>query len=500
MADTIQHGYDVVVVGKGITGLTAAANASARGASVALVYHGSLCSSHLAYEGVFRFPENVDELERMVAEHGRGLADPHLMSAFFRHYRDFGRADLERMFPLANAKPIGKKHRRGGPGILDDLEHVCRSSEVAFIRATVVKIVASDRILSAVQIYHARRLVTIQAKSVIIASGGGIGTMYRTSDNCAALCTPGTALALDAGARLRDLEFISFHPFGAIGCRTHDGTTPVFTFFNIGENTEIYSNTTDRRIPFIEDLIATRTVSKNPHDNIFRIARTVWQNNGIHIFKNSPGSRQRIDLSVVAHSLIGGIEVGAEFKTAVTGLYAAGEAAAGLNGAGRLPGMALLEGYVTGKQAGINAADHAGQNDFRPVDPEGCLPASMRFGMFSRVLDEVQLIADAALFIERTAAELHSARKRLLELRSGIRNDHLAQHIEHDVLETALAMVNASLARQESRGNFSRQDFPDMDPGMQRNVIIQKKRPDHEMTVFWHDEPADFPACGNEGP
>ncbi len=500
MAKTFQPGYDVVVIGKGIAGLTAAVNAAARGASVALVYHSTLCSSHLAYEGVFRFPENIDELAHMVREHGCGLADPKLLAAFFHHYRDFGQDDLERIFPLAGAKPIGKKHRLGGPGILADLEHLCNSTGVTFIRGTVVKIDAPDGILSAVRMYHVRRLITIQAKSVIIASGGGIGNIYGTSDNCAACCPPGTALALNAGARLRDLEFISFHPFGAIGCRTHDGTTPVFTFFSIGENTEIYSNETNRRIPFIEDLIATRTADKNPHDNIFRIARTVWQNNGIHIFKNIRGSLQRINLSVVAHSLIGGIEVNADFKTAVNGLYAAGEAAAGLNGAGRLPGMALLEGYISGKQAGINAADHAGKSGFYPVDPDGFFPASMRFGMFSNLTDTIKQIADAALFIERTAAGLQLARKRLLKLQSGILKNHLAQHIENDLLETALAMVDASLLRKESRGNFSRQDFPGMDPGMQRNIVIQKNRPDSEITVSWSNEPAAFLACSNGQP
>ncbi len=498
MEDPLQTNYDVVVIGRGIAGLTAALNAAGRGASVAVVYYNTLCSSNLAYEGVFRFPEDIDELETMVGEHGCGLADPELLSAFFQYFRDFGQTDLERIFPLAGAKPIGKKHTRGGPGVLADLEHLCHLKNITFINGIVVKIGTTARTISALQIYHLTCLITLRTKSIVIAAGGGIGNMYQTSNNATACCPPGASLALNAGARLKDLEFISYHPFGAVGCRTQDGTTPVFTFFSIGINTKIYSNKTNSRVPFIEDLIATRTACQNPHDNIFKIAREVQRHNGIHIHTNIRGNLQRINLTVVAHSLIGGIDVNTDFKTAINGLYAVGESAGGLNGAGRLPGMALLEGYVSGKQTGINAADYADRNDFHPVDPDGFYPSSTRFGMFSNVTEGIRRIADASLFIERSEADLHLAGKKLEKLMSGIIKNDLAQHIEYGLAETLLTMVNASLLRKESRGNFYRVDYPRTDPGMQQNIIVQKKSRDAQVSVFWDDTPKASLACGND--
>lgn len=498
MNDTAYPNYDVVIIGRGIAGLTAALHAADKGASIAVVYHSPLCSSKLAYEGVFRFPENIDELETMVCDHGCGLSDPELLTAFFKHYRNDGQTDLKRIFSLSSAKPIGKKHKLGGPGILADLERLCSLKNITFINGTAIKISSSDQKVSAVQIYYLTRLVTLKTKSVIIAAGGGIGNLYHTTNNAPACCPTGISLALNAGARLRDLEFISYHPFGAIGCHTPDSTTPVFTFFNIGVNTKIYSNKTDRRVPMIEALIATRTASQNPHDNIFKIAREVQHHNGIHIHKTIRDSCQRINLSVVAHSLIGGIDINTEFMTNVNGLYAAGESAGGLNGAGRLPGMALLEGYMSGKQAGIQAADYAAGNGYCPIDPDACYPSSTRFGMFTNIPEEIKRINDSAIFVERTENDLRLAAKRLASLKSGIIREDLAQHIEYDLVETALIMIKASLMRKESRGNFFRKDFPVIDPAMQQNIMAQKKTPEAEATVFWQAQPKASLACVND--
>jgi len=498
MKEPMQPNYDVLVIGRGIAGLTAALHAAGRGASVAVVYHNNICSTNLAYEGVFRFPQDIDELETMVHDHGCGLADPQLLSTFFQHYRDYGQKDLERIFPLASAKPIGKKHKRGGPGILADLNQSCNREDITFINGMAVKIITSGRAVSAVQIYHLTHLITIKVKSIIIAAGGGIGSIYQTTNNAPSCCLPGTVLALNAGARLKDLEFISHHPFGAVNYRTRDNTTPVFTFFNIGINTAIYSNKTNNRVPFIENLISTRTVAQNPHDNIFKIAREVQKNNGIHIYKTVHGHSKRISLAVVAHSLIDGIEVDTDFMTAVTGLYAVGESAGGLNGAGRLPGMALLEGYVAGKQAGLHAAGYASKHNYRPVNPAELHASSTRFGMFSNVTGEIKNIADTAIFIERTETDLRLAEKRLAKLMSGIVREDLAQHIEYALAETVLAMIHASLLRKESRGNFYRKDYPHPDLNMQHNIIVQKKNPDAAVSVFRQHPPNDSLACGND--
>ncbi|MHC4322346.1 MAG: hypothetical protein ACYST3_08735, partial [Planctomycetota bacterium] len=125
------------------------------------------------------------------------------------------------------------------------------------------------------------------------ATGGGVGNIYESSDNSRTDCTPGPILALNAGAQLRDQEFISFHPFGIVDYSTYHNTTPIFTFFNIGVRTKIYSKKTGRRVDFIEDLISSRTAEKNAHDNIFQIAHEVWRNGGVYFYKGPSNNQQR---------------------------------------------------------------------------------------------------------------------------------------------------------------------------------------------------------------
>ena len=488
MNQEFQSSYDVVIIGKGVSGLTAAMEASRHGASVAIVYDSQESATSLAYEGVFRLSDNSDDLKDKVIRYGGGLAKPELVSNFFKAYKDSLYNDLNEVFPLANAKPVGKKHRLGGPGILDDLENICRSSGVDFIKGKAVKICTSDNAVSAIQVFCFPRLHTYPAKAVVIATGGGIGNIYESTDNIKIDSTPGAILALNAGAKLRDVEFVSFHPLGVIDHLTYHNTMPIFTFFNIGVKTEIFSKNTDQRVDFIEDLISSRTAEKNAHDNIFQIAQEVWRNGGVYFYKGVRDNKQRYEVRVVAHSLNGGIDTNSKFETSVNGLYSAGEATGGLNGASRMPGMALLEGFMAGKQAGHTACEYANNNAPCPVNKAELLPAATRFGKLSSITGQTRKIADAAIFIERTGSDLHENKEKLLSLMAGITRKEIAQYIEYDVAEMVLAMINASILRKESRGFFYRKDYPDIDKNMEKSIIITKPAPDEPMCLHWEQD------------
>jgi len=473
--------FDVVVVGRGIAGLTAAMEASNAGKKVAVIYNTEVNSTCLAYEGVLRLPGDKQELKEKIYSHSHGIAKQALVTVIADAY-DENLKKLESLFQIVNAKPIGKKHRHGGLGFLADMEKICLLNDVKFINGKVANICTENGSVSAIQVFIFPRLIVIQCKAVILASGGGLGNVYNSSDNYRAYCTPGNILALNAGAKLRDMEFISFHPFGVIGQKTHHNTTPIYTFFNIGVRTKIYGVSNRERLELVEDLISSRTAEKNAHDNIFLIACEIHKHNGAY-FINKRGQRE--DVKVVAHSLIGGVDTNSRFETSVHGLYSIGELTGGLNGAGRLPGMALLEGFISGRLVADHAVLYAESNTVLSVDELQLIPGTTRAGVFSRVLDKVGKLADQSVFIERDEAKLAYCEKQLHNIISDIKTKDQAQYIERDIAESLLTIVISSRMRTESRGFFKRTDYPQTDPEMQRSILVSKDAYTGKIKCYW---------------
>ncbi len=485
MQSNLQEPFDIVIIGKGIAGLSAAAEASKHGANVALIYDNAISSTTLAYEGVFRLTNDGKELKSKVESVSCNLENSDLLASFTETYQHTDRKEIIDIFKLVNASPIGKKHRLGGAGIISDLELSCISNQVRIINGSVIKICTSDETVSAVQCFCFPKLITLATKSVVIASGGGIGCLYHSTNNAASSYIPGPMLALSTGAKIRDMEFISFHPFGVIDHYTYHGTTPIFTFFNIGVRSEIYSIKTNRRIEFIEDFISSRTNDKNAHDNIYKIALEVWKNNGVYFFHGPKGKQRRIELNVVAHSLIGGIDINENYETCIKGLYAIGESAGGLHGAGRMPGMALLEGYISGKKAGLSASTYANTTKLNTLDKSTLIPESTHFGMFSDAINNIRTISDQSIFIERSEHKLLAAKQQIRILLNDINKKHISQYIEYGIAEMALSIIESSLMRKETRGFFTRTDYQDLDAEMGRSILINKNPSTSELELSW---------------
>ena len=477
-----EESVDIVVVGRGIAGLTAAMEASKTGKKVAVIYNTEACSTSLAYEGVLRLPADKQELKQKIRSHSHGIAKEELVKVIADAYDDNFQKELESHFKIVNAKPVGKKHRHGGLGFLADMEKICVLHGVQFINGKVANICTNKGNVSAIQVFIFPRLITIRCKAVILASGGGLGNVYESSDNYRADCTPGHILALNAGAKLRDMEFISFHPFGVIGQKTHHNTTPIYTFFNIGVRTKIFGVSNGKRLELVEDLISSRTSAKNAHDNIFKIAREIHRHGGAY-FTNK--RKQQEQVNVVAHSLIGGVDTNSRFETSIHGLYSVGELTGGLNGAGRLPGMALLEGLISGRLVAGHAMLYAQNHSFSAVDEQQLIPETTRAGVFTTVLDQVRRLADESAFIERNEAKLANCEKQLQKIISVIETKELAQYIERDIAELLLAIVMASRMRSESRGFFQRTDYPETNPELQKSILVSRDADSGQLKCAW---------------
>jgi succinate dehydrogenase / fumarate reductase flavoprotein subunit len=208
-------------------------------------------------------------------------------------------------------------------------------------------------------------------------------------------------------------------------------------------------------------------------------------------------TKDPMEVGPTCHYMMGGIRVEAETgHTSVPGLFAAGEAAAGLHGANRLGGNSLSDLLVFGRRAGLAAAAHARACASPNVDSAQIAEAERQLlAPFERtsgenpytIHGELQDMLQSLVGIFRTAEDLQRALGELEKFRAraalmrveGSRmfnpGWHLSRDLQH-MLVVAEAVTRSALARQESRGAHSRIDFPKTDDawGKKNHVIVRQ--------------------------
>jgi succinate dehydrogenase / fumarate reductase flavoprotein subunit len=204
-----------------------------------------------------------------------------------------------------------------------------------------------------------------------------------------------------------------------------------------------------------------------------------------------------MEVGPTCHYMMGGIRVDAETtQSSVSGLFAAGEAAAGLHGANRLGGNSLSDLLVFGRRAGLAAAEHAKRSESPAVDgsqieesvrqllapferPDGDSPYAIHEDLQGTMQGLVGIFRDEE-DLHRALAELDQLKARAARVRvegSRLFNPgwHLAWDL-HSMLTVAEAVTRSALARRESRGAHSRIDYPGLDDawGKKHNVVVKK--------------------------
>jgi succinate dehydrogenase / fumarate reductase flavoprotein subunit len=391
---------------------------------------------------------------------------------------------------------------------------------------------------------------------VVIATGG-IGRAFKVTSNSWEYTGDGLALAFRAGAELMDMEFVQFHPTGMVWpmsvrgilvtegvrgeggiLRNKDGKR--FMFEDIPDNYK--SQTADnedegwrytqgdknaRRPPELltRDHVA-RCINRevkagrgSPHGGVFLDIAWIKErlpNSAEHIKRKLPSMYHQfkqlagIDITTTmmevgptTHYMMGGIRVDGDTQmSTVPGLFAAGEAAAGLHGANRLGGNSLSDLLVFGKLAGEYAAAFAKQNGAATVDPnqveEVAKAALEPFDRGSsgenpyKIQHELQEKMQDLVGIVRTESEMEQALGVIADLRAkaaragidGNRQYNNGWHTAMDLPNMLLVsemITRAAIMRKESRGAQFRDDFPNKDPEWGKcNIVIHKS--DHGMT------------------
>src|SRR5216110_299510 len=282
-----------------------------------------------------------------------------------------------------------------------------------------------DRVVGAFGYERERgRFKIFRAKAVVLATGG-IGRAYKITSNSWEYTGDGHALAYEAGAELIDMEFIQFHPTGMVwppsvmgilvteGVRGEGGVllNKDGKRFMFGQIPDLYkAQTADnpeegwrycqgdknaRRPPELltRDHVARCIVRElkegrgSPHGGVFLDISWIKEkipNAADHIKRKLPSmyhqfkqladidiTREPMEVGPTMHYIMGGIRVHPETQmSTVAGLFAAGECAAGINGANRLGGNSLSDLLVFGKRAGEYAAKYAKENSIGKVNAD----------------------------------------------------------------------------------------------------------------------------------
>jgi fumarate reductase flavoprotein subunit len=338
---------------------------------------------------------------------------------------------------------------------------------------------------------------------VLLATGGG-PTMYRYHTPSGDKSCDGLAMALRAGLTLRDMEMVQFHPTGLLAGTGTRMTGTVLEEGLRGAGGHLLNGGRERFMAGYDPRAerATRDVVSRAIFSEMRAGRST-PNGGVYISMGHLGPENvrrqfkgmvercadcgfdlaggLVEVVPTAHYMMGGVEFGADCRTALEGLFAAGEDTGGVHGANRLGGNGVANSTVFGGIAGDSmAAWTAREGEWREPE-QGALdeaearvrfPLGRKAGGIEPVREALYDVMWNDVGILRDAAGLARAQARLAELRAeldatGVDASDLRYNLTwHDwlnlssLLSVSAAICTAAAAREDSRGAHFREDFP----------------------------------------
>jgi succinate dehydrogenase / fumarate reductase flavoprotein subunit len=420
-----------------------------------------------------------------------------------------------------------------------------------------------DRVVGAFGYERERgRFRIFKAKAVVLATGG-IGRAFKITSNSWEGTGDGHALAYHAGAELIDMEFVQFHPTGMVwppsvcgilvteGVRgeggillNKDGRRFMFddipdlykaqTADNEEEGWRYCQGDKNARRPaelLTRDHVARCIVREikagrgSPHGGVFLDISWIKKrlpNSEEHIKRKLPSmyhqfkqladidiTREPMEVGPTTHYVMGGVRVDADTQMSkLPGLFAAGECAAGINGANRLGGNSLSDLLVFGKRAGEFAARFAKENRAgtpdqsqieeaarRALDPfdHGAAGGSHAEGPFQIQYDLQEMMQDLVGIVRREE-EMQRAMEGITKLQERARRVGVHGHREYNpgwhtaldlknLLTVSEAITRSAIERKESRGAHFRDDYTNKDAAFGKVNVIAWKGPDGAMQI-----------------
>ncbi len=546
------HEYDVLIIGAGGAGLRAAIEALAQGARVAVVCKSLLGKAHtvMAEGGLAAAMANVDKADdwkthfRDTMRGGKLLNNWRMAQLHAQEAPDRAR-ELEQWGALFDRTESGDIMQRAfGGHTYKRLCHVGDRTGLEMIRTlqdrgvqmgfdvfmecTITRLLKDgDRVAGAFGYWReSGRFVIFRAKAIVVSTGG-IGKCWKITSNSWECTGDGMALAYEAGAELLDMEFVQFHPTGMVWPPGVQGILVTEAVRGEGgilrnKNGERFMEKYDpKRMELsTRDVVARSIYTEvregrgSPHGGAFldishKPAEYVKRKlpSMYHQFKELADvdiTKGPMEVGPTCHYVMGGIRVDAETgQSSLAGLFAAGEAAAGLHGANRLGGNSLSDLLVFGRRAGLAAAEHAKKVSAPAFDQaqideaerellapfersEGDSPYQIHHDLQETMQHLVGIFRNED-DLKKALGELEKLKERAKHMRvEGSRLYNPGWHLSQDVrnmLTVSEACTHAALARKESRGAHSRLDFPKTEEewGRKNHVIANRRG---EMALF----------------
>ena len=538
------HEHDVLIIGAGGAGLRAAIEALAQGASVGVVCKSLLGKAHtvMAEGGIAAAMANVDRKDdwrthfrdtmrggkflnnwRMAQIHAQ--ESPERVRELEQWGALFDRTDdgniLQRAFGGHTFKRLCHVGDRTGLEMIRTLQDrgVHLGIDV-YMECAITRLLTNDnRVTGAFGYWRENgRFIVFKAKSIVIATGG-IGKAWRITSNSWEYTGDGMALAYDVGAELMDMEFVQFHPTGMVWppgvqgilvteavrgeggvLRNKDGER--FMERYDPEKLDLSTRDVVARAIYTEAKEGRGTehggayldISHKPAEYVKKKLPSMY-----HQFRELADvdiTKGPMEVGPTCHYMMGGIRVDAETaQTNVPGLFAAGEAAAGLHGANRLGGNSLSDLLVFGRRAGLAAAEQATKAGPAIVDDaqieaatremlapfersDGDSPYDLHRDLQETMQNYVGIFRSEG-DLKRGLDEIQKLKQRANNVRvEGSRLFNPGWHLARDLksmLTVSEAVALSALERKESRGAHSRIDFPNYDERWSKlNNIISR--------------------------
>jgi len=538
------HEHDVLIIGAGGAGLRAAIEALGHGARVGVVCKSLLGKAHtvMAEGGIAAAMANVDTADdwrthfRDTMRGGKFLNNWRMARIHAQESPDRVR-ELEQWGALFDRTSSGDILQRAfGGHTFKRLCHVGDRTGLEMIRtlqdrgvhlgidvfmecAITKLLMDGDRVSGALGYWRETgRFVVFKAKAIVVATGG-IGKAWRITSNSWEYTGDGMALAYDAGAELMDMEFVQFHPTGMVWppgvqgilvteavrgeggiLRNKDGER--FMERYDPEKMELSTRDVVARAIYTEAREGRGTehggayldISHKPAEYVKKKLPSMY-----HQFRELADvdiTQGPMEVGPTCHYMMGGIRVDAETaQSTVPGLFAAGEAAAGLHGANRLGGNSLSDLLVFGRRAGSAAAEHANGSGpvevdaqqvlegtrelLAPFESDGDNPYQVHRELEETMQNYVGIFRNEE-DLQKGLGEIEHLNERAARVRvEGSRLFNPGWHLGRDLksmLTVSKAVALSAAARKESRGAHSRIDHPNYDEtwAKQHNIIARE--------------------------
>ncbi|MFC0678213.1 L-aspartate oxidase [Lysobacter korlensis] len=478
---------DLVIVGSGIAGLTAALRAGRRH-RVTLVTKGPLLdgSTRYAQGGIAAAMSPDDSVEAHIRDTlraGAGLGDPAAVAALCAEGPSlvgelvelgvpFDREDGELARGHEAAHSVRRVIHAGG----DATGLAIHTTLITALRAAPVRIlehaflddlVADGGGVRGVRLLGPNGAEVLSADAVLLATGGA-GQLYRHTTNPPCATGDGMAAAARAGARLRDLEFIQFHPtaLAAPG-------SPLISEAVRGDGARLLDADGRRFMPDAHpdaelaprDVVAraiAAVMARQDGAPVYLDARPIGADRLVRRFPSITRmllahgidwTAEPVPVTPAAHYVMGGVATDVRGRTGIRGLYAVGEVACTrVHGANRLASNSLLEALVFSARAADDLDTAVGWR----ARPAGRLPEAAADGGERVAREQIQKVMWNGVGLYRDREGLERAQELLTGWRAG--GASVADRETANLLQLARLVTAAALARRTSRGAHFRVD------------------------------------------